>query len=52
MQKPQPNLACHMPPKPVHDGAEQNMPMGLEVETVISNHRMMSQILAMAVANR
>ena len=50
MQKPAPNLACHIPPNPTHDGAEQNMPMGLEVETVVNNHRIMSQILAMAVA--
>lgn len=50
MQKPAANLACHIPPAPVRDGAEQNMPQGLEVETVVSNHRIMSQILAMAVA--
>ena len=50
MQKPQPNLACSIPPPPKHDGSEQNMPQGLEVDTVVANHRMMSQILAMAVA--
>jgi hypothetical protein len=50
MQKPEPNLSCRIPPAPVRDGAEQNMPMGLEVETVVNNHRIMSQILAMAVA--
>jgi Protein of unknown function (DUF1552) len=50
MQRPEPNLACRIPPKPTRDGAEQHMAAGLEVETVINNHRIMSQILAMAVA--
>jgi hypothetical protein len=39
-----------MPKSPAPDGAEQNMPQGLEVETVISNHRIMTQLAAMAVA--
>lgn len=50
MQKPAPNLACAIPAAPRHDGAEQNMPQGLEVDTVIANHRMMAQMVAMAVA--
>jgi hypothetical protein len=50
MQKPIPNQACAIPPAPTHDGAEQNMPAGLEVETVIANHRIMTKILTMAVA--
>jgi hypothetical protein len=50
MQKPEPNLACRIPPAPPQDGKEQDMPMGLEVDTVVSNHKIMSQILAMAVA--
>jgi len=50
MQKPEPNKACRVPPRPSRDGDEQNVPQGLEVETVISNHRIMSQILAMALA--
>jgi hypothetical protein len=50
MQKPLPNQACSIPPAPTHDGAEQNMPQGLEVDTVVSNHRIMTQILTMAVA--
>ena len=50
MQKPQPNMACRIPPAPVRDGKEQDMPMGLEVDTVVANHKIMSQILAMAVA--
>jgi hypothetical protein len=50
MRRPEPNMACRIPPAPVRDGKEQDMPMGLEVDTVVSNHRIMSQILAMAVA--
>ncbi|MDX2145560.1 MAG: DUF1552 domain-containing protein [Rhodospirillaceae bacterium] len=50
LQKPQPNLACSIPKSPAPDGDEQNMPQGLEVETVISNHRIMTQLAAMAVA--
>lgn len=50
MEKPQPNLACKVPPPPSTEGLNQNMPQGLEVDTVIANHRIMSQILAMAVA--
>jgi hypothetical protein len=50
MQKPQPNQACAIPPAPPHDGPEQNMPQGLEVDTVIANHKIMTQILTMAVA--
>jgi len=50
MQKPMPNQACAIPPAPPHDGPEQNMPQGLEVDTVIANHKIMTQILTMAVA--
>jgi len=50
LQKPAPNQACSIPAPPSVDGKEQNMPQGLEVDTVVANHRMMSQILAMAVA--
>ncbi len=50
MQKPAPNMACALPPAPVKDGAEQNMKQGLEVETVIANHKVMARMLAMAVA--
>jgi hypothetical protein len=50
MQRPQPTEACLKPPRPVRDGEEQNRPQGLEVDTVIANHRIMSQLLAMAVA--
>lgn len=50
MQRPEPNMACRMPPKPTRDGDEQHIAAGLEVDTVINNHRIMSQILAMAVA--
>jgi len=50
MQKPEPNLACRIPPAIKRDGDEQNMPQGLEVDTVVANHEMMSKILAMAVA--
>ena len=50
MQKPEPNLACAIPPPIKRDGDEQNMPQGLEVDTVVANHQMMTKILAMAVA--
>ncbi|MBL8628606.1 MAG: DUF1552 domain-containing protein [Rhodospirillaceae bacterium] len=50
MQKPQPNKACMIPPSPTRDGAEQNMPQGLEIDTVINNHKIMAKIMAMAVA--
>jgi Protein of unknown function (DUF1552) len=50
MQKPAPNLACAIPPPIKRDGDEQNMPQGLEVETVVANHAMMTKILSMAVA--
>ena len=50
LQQPEPNMACSVPASPAPDGAEQDMPMGLEVETVVTNHRIMSKILAMAVA--
>lgn len=50
MQKPLPNLACSIPPSPARDGDEQKISQGLEVDTVVANHRIMSQILAMAVA--
>ncbi len=50
MQQPEPNMACALPAAPTPDGAEQNMPMGLEVDTVVTNHKIMSKMLAMAVA--
>ena len=50
MQKPEPNLACAIPLPIKRDGDEQHMPQGLEVETVVANHQMMTKILAMAVA--
>ncbi|MBL8645415.1 MAG: DUF1552 domain-containing protein [Rhodospirillaceae bacterium] len=50
MQKPAPNKACAVPPPIARDGEEQNRPQGLEVDTVVANHKIMSKILAMAVA--
>jgi hypothetical protein len=50
MQKPEPNLACAIPPPIKRDGDEQNMPQGLEVDTVVANHLLMTKILSMAVA--
>jgi hypothetical protein len=50
LQKPEANLACSVPQMPDTKGLNQNMPMGLEVGTVIANHKIMSKIAAMAVA--
>jgi hypothetical protein len=50
MQKPMPNQACAIPPPIARDGEEQNRPQGLEVDTVVANHRVMAKILAMAAA--
>ncbi len=50
MQRPEPNLACALPPRPPKEGDEQHIKQGLEVETVIANHKIMAQIMAMAVA--
>ena len=51
LEKPAPNQACKlMPePKPVA-GVDEHLREGLEVDTVIENHRVMAKILAMAVA--
>jgi len=50
LRKPEANQSCAIPAAPRRDGAEQNMPQGLEVDTVIANHRVMAQMMAMAVA--
>lgn len=50
LQKPEPNQACMVPSAPRRDGDEQHMPQGLEVDTVIANHKVMAQLMAMAVA--
>jgi hypothetical protein len=50
LQKPAPNLACAVPPAPSTKGLNQNIPQGLEIDTVLTNHRLMAQIVAMAVA--
>ena len=50
LRKPEPNQSCAIPSAPRRDGAEQDMPQGLEVDTVVANHKVMSQMMAMAVA--
>lgn len=50
LRKPEANQSCAIPTAPRRDGAEQNMPQGLEVDTVVANHRVMAQMMAMAVA--
>jgi hypothetical protein len=50
LQKPAPNLACSVPAPPSTAGLNQNIPQGLEIDTVLTNHRLMAQIIAMAVA--
>lgn len=50
LRKPEANTSCLIPQGPRRDGAEQNMPQGLEVDTVVANHRIMAKLIAMAVA--
>lgn len=44
LQKPEPNLACVVPPK------VGEIEVGNQIEHVVENHRLMSQLLAMALA--
>jgi hypothetical protein len=48
LEKPEPNLACKIPPKPAEDATVEAGAM--EVENVVINHRIMANLLAMAVA--
>jgi hypothetical protein len=50
LRKPEANTSCLIPQAPRRDGAEQDMPQGLEVDTVVANHRIMAKMIAMAVA--
>jgi hypothetical protein len=50
LQKPAPNMACSVPSAPSTAGLNQNIPQGLEIDTVLTNHRLMAQIIAMAAA--
>jgi hypothetical protein len=50
LQKPEPNMACTLPPRPPKEGDEQHVKAGLEIDTVVANHKIMAQIMAMAVA--
>jgi hypothetical protein len=51
LEKPAPNRACAVMPEPkAVKGVDEHLREGLEVDTVIENHRLMAQILAMAVA--
>lgn len=50
LKKPDPNMACVLPPAPPKEGDEQHIQAGLEVDTVVANHKIMAQLLAMAVA--
>lgn len=46
LQKPPPAEACAIPPRPAEG------PIGLEIETVITNHKLLTQTLAFALACR
>lgn len=50
LKKPEPNMACVLPEKPPKEGDEQHIKAGLEVDTVIANHKIMAKLMAMAVA--
>jgi hypothetical protein len=51
LEKPAPNKACLVPPQPKEvAGANEHLREGLEVDSVIENHKVMSKMLAMALA--
>ncbi|MCU0760928.1 MAG: DUF1552 domain-containing protein [Steroidobacteraceae bacterium] len=50
LKKPEPNAACTLPERPRKEGDEQHIKAGLEVDTVVENHRIMAKLMAMAVA--
>jgi hypothetical protein len=50
LKKPEPNAACTLPQRPRKEGDEQHIKAGLEVDTVVENHRIMAKLMAMAVA--